>query len=692
MALKKILTFLLALFLMLGFTETKALAEDREMRGAWISTIYNLDWPKTKNNPEKQKEEFITILDKLQDLGINTVIVQVRPKGDALYPSSINPWSEVLTGTQGKDPGYDPLAFMITEAHNRGMEFHAWFNPFRITTKGTDINALAANHPARLHPDWVVSDGNALYYNPGVAEARQHVVNSVKEVVQNYAVDAVQFDDYFYKGNFDDQKTYENSGTSYTDKGDWRRANVNYLVEAVYNAVKSTKPAVEFGISPRGIYENSLSGTSGGQSYYDDYADTRLWIQKGWVDYITPQVYWTFDNSAAPYGKLVKWWSDLVQKSNLDSGKNVKLYIGQAPYKNSVEYPKDAVENEIIKQVEFNRNYSTVKGSMFFSSRDIFSSMVVENSLKSLYTNSSTHSKLMGLTRYETSVEVSKNGWTGANTVILVNGYANADGLAASPLASAYNAPILLTEQNVIPDGTKAEIRRLNPSKVILIGGTTVLSDGLVGQIKGINSGISVERLGGLTRYETSLNIAKRLDSIIDVNKAYVCFGYGEADALSIAAKAGTEKTPIILAEKDVVPSDTLNWLRGEALKTAYFIGGETVLYNNVISQINGVTSDNVSGNRVAGINRFETNAAVISKFYPEAAQPTILATKGMILADALTAGPFAAKLNSPIVLLDTQLTGNQRNVLNAKKSSGLYEIGGGINASLIEELKNIIK
>lgn len=688
---KKILTFLLALFLVMGFMETKALAADTEMRGAWISTIYNLDWPKTKNNPEKQKQEFISLLDKLKSVGINTVIVQVRPKGDALYPSSINPWSEVLTGTQGKDPGYDPLAFMITEAHNRGMEFHAWFNPFRITTSGTNINALAANHPARLHPDWVVSDGNALYYNPGVAAARQHVVDSVKEVVQNYAVDAVQFDDYFYKGNFDDQETYENSGSSY-NKENWRRANVNYLVEAVYNAVKSTKPSVEFGISPRGIYKNSESGTSGAQSYYDDYADTKLWIQKGWVDYITPQVYWTFDNSAAPYGTLVKWWSDLVQKSNLESGKNVKLYIGQAPYKNSMEYPKDAVENEIIKQVEFNRNYSTVKGSMFFSTRDIFSSMIVENSLRSLYTDKSIYSKLMGNTRYETSVEVSKNGWSKADTVLLVNGYANADGLTASPLAAAYNAPILLTEQGKLSEGAKAEIKRLNPSKVILIGGTTVLSDNLISQVKGVNSNISVERLGGLTRYETSLYIAKRLDTIIDVSKAYVCYGYGEADALSISAKAGTEKAPIILAEKNKVPASTLSWLKGEALQTAHFIGGETVLYSNVISEINKITTKNVSGNRVAGANRFDTNAAVINKFYPETVQPAFIAAKGLVLADALTAGPFGAKLNSPIVLISSELTGNQRAILNAKSSSYLYEIGGGINASAIEDLKNRIK
>lgn len=683
MALKKILTFLLALFLVLGFMETKALATDREMRGAWITTVYNKDWPSTKDNPEKQKQEFITILDKLQDLGINTVIVQVRPKGDALYPSSINPWSEVLTGIQGKDPGYDPLAFMISETHKRGMEFHAWFNPYRITTSGTDTSKLSSNHPAVKNPSLILKNSEALYYNPGLPEVRKHIVDTVKEVVSNYDVDAIHFDDYFYKVAEKDDDTYEKSGSSLSE-ADWRRENINLMVQEVKAAIKSIKPSVEFGISPRGIYKNSESGTSGAESYSQDYADSVKWIKNNWVDYITPQLYWRFDNNAAPYGKLVDWWSQQVK------GTNVKLYIGQGVYKDGSSSNPENVVAEIEKQINYNRNNSEVKGSMYYTTDNLMSNSALQASLKRL--NALEHTKLMGLTRYETSVEVSKKGWSKADTVILVNGYANADGLTASPLASAYNAPILLTEKGKLSEGAKAEIKRLNPSKVILIGGTTVLSDNLISQVKGINSNISVERLGGLTRYETSLYIAKKLDTIVDVSKAYVCYGYGEADALSIAAKAGTDKTPIILAERNRVPAATLSWLRGEALQTAYFIGGDTVLYNNVISEINGITSQNVSSNRVAGANRFDTNAAVINKFYPETVQPAFIATKGLVLADALTAGPFGAKLNSPIVLISSELTENQRKVLNAKNSSYLYEIGGGINANAIEDLKNRIK
>lgn len=680
---KKILTFLLALFLVMGFMETKALAADREMRGAWITTVYNKDWPSIKNNPEKQKEEFITILDKLQDLGINTVIVQVRPKGDALYPSSINPWSEVLTGTQGKDPGYDPLAFMISETHKRGMEFHAWFNPYRITTSGTDTSKLSSNHPAVKNPNLILKNSEALYYNPGLPEVRKHIVDTVKEVVTKYDVDAIHFDDYFYKVAEKDDDTYENSKSTLSE-ADWRRENINLMVQEVKAAIKSIKPSVEFGISPRGIYKNSESGTSGAESYSQDYADSVKWIKSNWIDYITPQLYWRFDNSAAPYGKLVDWWSQQVK------GTDVKLYIGQGVYKDGSGSNSENVVAEIEKQIKYNRNNSEVKGSMYYTTDNLMNNSTLQASLKRL--NALQHTKLIGNTRYETSVEVSKNGWSKADTVLLVNGYANADGLTASPLAAAYNAPILLTEQGKLSEGAKAEIKRLNPSKVILIGGTTVLSDNLISQVKGVNSNISVERLGGLTRYETSLYIAKRLDTIIDVSKAYVCYGYGEADALSISAKAGTEKAPIILAEKNKVPASTLSWLKGEALQTAHFIGGETVLYSNVISEINKITTKNVSGNRVAGANRFDTNAAVMNKFYPETVQPAFIAAKGLVLADALTAGPFGAKLNSPIVLISSELTGNQRAILNAKSSSYLYEIGGGINASAIEDLKNRIK
>lgn len=287
---KKILATIIGLFLAFGMIQTTALAADTEMRGAWVSTVYSIDWPKAKNNVQQQKNEFINLLDNLKSVGMNTVIVQVRPKGDALYKSSINPWSDVLTGTQGTDPGYDPLAFMVDEAHKRGMELHAWFNPYRVTTSGSDINSLAASHPARKNPNLVIrhqwtQDGkamDALCYNPGLPEVRKHIVDTVKEVVQNYGVDAIHFDDYFYpKGNYSDDDAYSAYGSGMS-KDDWRRNNVNLLIKEVNNAINSIDSSVKFGVSPAGIWRSKAndpngSDTSSGanQSFKDQYADSR---------------------------------------------------------------------------------------------------------------------------------------------------------------------------------------------------------------------------------------------------------------------------------------------------------------------------------------------------------------------------------------------------------------------------------
>jgi len=275
--------------------------------------------------------------------------------------------------------------------------------------------------------------------------------------------------------------------------------------------------------------------------------------------------------------------------------------------------------------------------------------------------------------------------------VLLVNGYANADGLVATPLASAYGAPIILSEKNSLPSETKAEIKRLNPSKVILIGGKTVLSDSLKKQLQEIKPNLDIDRIGGATRFDTSLLVAKKLDTIVDVNKSYVCYGLGEADALSIAAKAGEDKAPIILAEKNAIPKSTIDWLRGESLQTAYFIGGTTNITKAVISQMNSITSSDVSGNRVAG-NKYDTNAAVIKKFYTNSGQSGISVTKGLVLADALTSGPLAAKLKTPIVLVDTELSNNQKQVLSTKQASLVYEIGGGINPSAVQDVINRVR
>ncbi len=681
---KKILTGLLGMFLVFAVMNTTAFADTKEMRGAWISTVWNLDWPTVgaRNNQAQQKQEFITLLDKLQATGLNSVIVQVRPKGDALYNSSLNPWSDILTGTQGKNPGYDPLAFMIEETHKRGMEFHAWFNPYRITTSGTDVNALASNNMARKNPSWAIAYNKALYYDPGNPQVVNYLVETVAEVVKNYKVDGIHFDDYFYPSkSFNDNTSYSKYGNG-INKDDWRRANVNALIQKVYTKINSIDSSVSFGVSPRGIWKNASSdpagsATHGGQSYYDIYCDSVAWIKNGWVDYINPQIYWSFENSAAPYGTLVDWWAKQVK------GTNVKLYIGH-------DVSKTEVANQIEKQVNYSRANSEVDGNIYFRAKFISENSTLQSKLKQL--NKVTHKQLKGLNRYETSVKVSKEGWSSANTVLLVNGYANADGLVATPLASAYGAPILLSSADTLPESTKTELKRLNPSKVILIGGKTVLSDSLKKQLQEIKPDLEVNRIGGDTRFDTSLLVAKKLDTIVDANKSYVCYGFGEADALSIAAKAGEDKSPIILAKKDAIPKGTLDWLRGESLQTAYFIGGTTNITKSVISQMNSITSSDVSGNRVAGINRYDTNAAVIKKFYTNSVQSGISVAKGLVLADALTSGPLAAKLKTPIVLVNTELSNNQKQVLSTKQASLLYEIGGGINPSAVQDVINRVR
>ena len=683
---RRISSFLLACLIFLSVNITDVSAKKQEMRGAWIATVYNIDWPTTKNNVDKQKEEFIKLLDELKSVGMNSVFVQVRPKSDALYKSSINPWSDVLTGTQGKNPGYDPLAFMIEEAHKRGLEFHAWFNPYRVTTSGTNLSSLSENNPARKNPSWVVNyNDKALYYDPGNPEVIKYLVDTVMEVVRNYNIDGIHFDDYFYPGqDFNDSSSYSKYGNGMS-LDDWRRNNVNTLVKEVYNNIKSVKANVKFGISPAGIWKNKSSdsigsATAGKESYYASYADSVAWIKNGWIDYIVPQLYWPIGQANADYSILTEWWANQVK------GTNVKLYIGQGVYKSEVA-------SQISQQISLNRSYPEISGSIYYSTRDILGNDSLKQQLKNLYVNTINKYGLIGNTRYETAVEISQEGWgSGANTVFLVNGNANADGLTATPLAAAYNSPILLTKADSLNEATKAEIKRLNASKVILIGGETVLSNKIVQDIKGINSNISVERIGGIDRYETSLLIAQRLDSSVDVSKAYICYGLGEADALSISSKAGYEKTPIILTGKDSLKTNVYNWLKGEELEEVFFIGGITNITDNVINVVNGITSNDVRANRVAGSNRYETNAAIIRRFYSEEYQPIIIATKGLVLADALTSGPFAAKNNAPVVLLNTELNGAQASILGEKNGQVLYEIGGGISQSAISQLINAIK
>lgn len=385
--------------LILADNTTGAQSKDdtkKEMRGLWVASVVNIDYPKKPSaDPEILKAEALKILDLAKDTGLNAVFLQVRPTADAFYKSQYFPWSKYLTGTQGKAPdgGFDPLAFWVTEAHKRGIELHAWINPYRITKKTASeakptVNSLHSSHPARRNPSWVIQykDGN-LYFNPGIPEVRKLIVNGVMEIVNNYDVDGIHFDDYFYPGsNFNDSATYSKYGKGFKNIGDWRRNNIDLLVSEVYSAIKSADKNVRFGISPFGIWankkNNSLgSDTNGLESYYEHYADTRKWVKDGMIDYLCPQLYWNIGYNVADYSKLLTWWT------NVASGTSVDLYIGHAAYKagdSSKSSPWYGVA-EIERQIMLNRNYPEVKGSLFYNYTSLANYPALSAAIKAVY-------------------------------------------------------------------------------------------------------------------------------------------------------------------------------------------------------------------------------------------------------------------------------------------------------------------
>jgi uncharacterized lipoprotein YddW (UPF0748 family) len=342
-----------------------------EFRGVWIATVANTDWPSKRGlSIEQQKDEFMQLLDSAAAMNLNAAVVQVRPTCDTFYPSALNPWSEYLTGKQGQDPGYDPLAFMIEETHKRGMEFHAWFNPFRVSTTAA-AKTWAENSVAVQHPDWVVKYGTVRWLDPGLPEVRDYAVQSVMEVVENYDIDAVHFDDYFYP--------YPEGGKAFPDKNyngdpgglaDWRRQNINDFIQKISIGVKERKSSVKFGVSPFGIWRSNTVDAGGSdtpaQGSYDTiYADARYWVRSGWLDYIAPQIYWEIGHAKASYDKVLAFWVKEAQEYP-----RTHLYIGQAAYRigNSGAW-RDP--EEMIRQLRLNRASPAVKGSIYFSVRSL---------------------------------------------------------------------------------------------------------------------------------------------------------------------------------------------------------------------------------------------------------------------------------------------------------------------------------
>ena len=358
-----------------------AVAQDippkRELRGVWVATVSNIDFPsKPVGTAEALRSEWEEKLDQLAAAGFNAVFVQVRPAADAFYPSGLAPWSQYLTGQQGQgfEEHTDPLKMMIAEAKERGLSFHAWLNPYRASMD-TLLEGLSENHPIRLHPEWMVKYGGRLYLNPALPEVRNYLTEVVLELLMKYQLDGIHFDDYFYpypSGEpFPDAADFARYGYGYATIDSWRRSNVNKLIAQISGMIRAISPEVQFGVSPFGVYRNQAeapllgSNTRSAVTAYDDlHADVLHWLEKGWIDYIAPQLYWNIGYGPVDYKELVKWW----QKHRYGR----LVFAGMAAYKVG-KNPEPAwhLPGELPNQIRLNRSLPGVAGCVFYSARSV---------------------------------------------------------------------------------------------------------------------------------------------------------------------------------------------------------------------------------------------------------------------------------------------------------------------------------
>ncbi|QUG74820.1 family 10 glycosylhydrolase [Erwinia sp. E602] len=366
----------------------------KEIKATWISSVLNLDWPSsaslkisnTEERIKKQQQELISILDDVVSLNMNAVILQVVPCSDALYRSERLPWSKYLTGTLGKNPGYDPLAFAVEQAHMRNIELHAWVNPYRIAMNDSDatreeLDNASTDSPSsvfKTHPEWTGVANARFVLNPGIPDVQAWVVSIVEEIANNYCVDGIQFDDYFYYESktsaLNDDSTWLKYNNGFATKGDWRRNNTYALVKACQKVIKNSKPDIQFGISPAGVWRNKSddprgSETRAGLTNYDSaYADTRKWVTDGLIDYIAPQIYWTFALKVAQYEIITRWWADTVRNTGTALFIGMALYKVGIPSKTEPDWAVNGGVPEITRQLDLNDCLDEVSGCMLFRS------------------------------------------------------------------------------------------------------------------------------------------------------------------------------------------------------------------------------------------------------------------------------------------------------------------------------------
>jgi len=312
----------------------------------------------------QMKSKLILQLNALQAAGINAILFQIRPSSDALYPSNLEPWSKWLTGTQGISPGWDPTAWIIQECHKRGMEMHAWLNPYRVKQHLSE--RLAPNHVYFRHPEWFVTYGDKMLFNPALQQSRDFICQVVTDILAKYDVDGIHMDDYFYPypiagEKFPDESEYLAMGFQFKNKANWRRHNVDLLIQQLHKTIKQQKPWVKFGISPFGIYRNKKndpdgSATNGLENYGDLYADILKWTRSGWVDYIIPQIYWQIGHPVADYNVLVDWWANHANSRHIYIGQSILRTIKYCDLTN----PKN---HQFTAKIKRQRNYSSISGS-----------------------------------------------------------------------------------------------------------------------------------------------------------------------------------------------------------------------------------------------------------------------------------------------------------------------------------------
>ena len=369
---KLFFTVLLTLQVCLLVAQT---APKREFRGVWMHTIAQSQY---KDKSTAELKQYLTdALDFFKDMNMNAVVFQVRPQADAFYKSDLEPWSRYLTGEQGRAPSpfFDPMAFMIEECHKRGLEFHAWLNPYRVTS--AEGQTLSRSHIYHQHPEWFVKYGKQIYFDPGIPESRRFIRKVVADIVSRYDVDAIHMDDYFYPYPIagaafpDDDSFYTYGGKFYPNsKNDWRRNNVNLLIEELKTTIILEKPWVRFGISPFGIYRNKKSDpqgsqTNGLQNYDDLYADIKLWVEKGWIDYNIPQIYWEIGHKAADYETLIKWWNANNFKAPLYIGQDVARTMKAA----DLDRPS---RNQLTRKMELQRSLPHVHGNCWWPGYEVW--------------------------------------------------------------------------------------------------------------------------------------------------------------------------------------------------------------------------------------------------------------------------------------------------------------------------------